>query len=104
MQQDWGRCLFWAGLWGLTFGAMSMILSAYADTGSVSADPLLTYMQAAGFPAWAGVVAWGVLRISGEIKAISNKLDAHIMLTERRLSRLEAQAGLLLSPMCELPA
>ena len=54
-----------------------------------STDPLLTWMQAAGFPAWAGVVAWGVLKVVAEMKIISKKLEDFILQTERRLSRLE---------------
>ena len=67
-----------------------------AESGEVTpADPLYAYLQAAGFPAWAGVVAWGVMRITNEMRNISNKLDDHIILTERRLSRIEAKANLL---------
>ena len=95
MKYCWGECFLWALLSGIAAGLVFLVVTVQADAGStVGVDPLLTYMQAAGFPAWAGVVAWGVLRITGEIKAISAKLDSHVMLTERRLSRLEVQTRL----------
>ena len=78
-----------------------MTFIAYAGPsipGVAPFDPILVYMQAAGFPAWAGVVAWGVLRITNEIKSIAAKLDAFIIQTERRLLRLEVHEDLLEAP------
>lgn len=51
---------------------------------------------AGSFGLWAGVVAWGVRRISGqldtigtELKTESEKLNSYIVQTERRLAVLE---------------
>ena len=52
-------------------------------------DSILVWTQAAGFPAWAGVVAWASIKVISELKDIGNKLEAHIVGTERRLSLLE---------------
>ena len=82
----------WALVWGWITGLIVVTIAAQADVTplAMTTDPVLTYMQAMGFPAWAGVVAWGVMRITGDIKTITTKLDAHIMQTERRLVRIEA--------------
>lgn len=52
-------------------------------------DPILTYLQAAGFPAWAGVVAWGVVHITNEMRSFTQRLDAHIAQTNERLFAIE---------------
>jgi hypothetical protein len=52
-------------------------------------DPLLTYLQAAGFPAWAGLVAWATVKITNEVQNFTAKLDAHIENTNRRLVIIE---------------
>lgn len=64
---------------------------AYADpTAAIPvADPVLRYMEAAGFPAWAGVVAWGVVHITNEMRNFTQRLDAHISQTNERLFALE---------------
>ena len=93
----WWSIAMWLSLWI----AVCMTLMVYAGSstpGPTPFDPILVYMQAAGFPAWAGVVAWGVLRITTEIKSIATKLDAFIVQTERRLIRLEAHSNILEAP------
>jgi hypothetical protein len=92
MSRQWkdriSLCSFAAVLIGLT---VAIIVSADTPT---AVDPLLSIAQAAGFPAWAGVVAWGVLKVTGELKSISTKLDDHILDNERRLARIEAKTEL----------
>jgi hypothetical protein len=68
-------------------------ISVYAMGIDVSAlpphDQVLAWMQAAGFPAWAGVVAWGVMRVTAMIKELSTRLDKFISTTEKRITRIE---------------
>lgn len=58
-------------------------------TAATAHDPLLAYLQAAGFPTWAVVLLLIGRQVSGELKGISNRLDAHITQTELRLAKLE---------------
>ena len=72
--------------------ALAVITSvSMADPTAVipAVDPVLRYMEAAGFPAWAGVVAWGVVHITNEMRNFTQRLDAHINLTNERLYALE---------------
>ena len=87
-------------IWWLVFCTAAVTAMAVADSSATAttSDPLLSYMQAAGFPTWAVVVAWGVYRITNEIKSISYKLDTFIIHTDRRLVRLEAKLNLLDGP------
>ena len=52
-------------------------------------DQILALMQSIGFPAWAGVVAWGVMRITSLIKDMSNRLDDHIADADKRIMKIE---------------
>jgi hypothetical protein len=68
----------------------SIALAAELPVGvPIANDPLLTYLQAAGFPAWAGLVAWATVRITNEVQNFTAKLDAHIESTNRRLVIIE---------------
>ena len=91
MLKYWRDCFWWSLAWAIVVGATIVTVGVRADaTQLVPVDPLLTYMQAAGFPAWAAVVAWGVLRITSEIRAIATRFDSFMLQTERRLARIEA--------------
>ena len=55
-----------------------------------AADPMLAWLQAAGFPAWAVAIIWIGQRLIRQMQNFTDKLDRHVTQTERRLSRLEA--------------
>jgi len=82
--------------WSIAVWLIAITTMLYADAAVVPGptDSILTVMQAAGFPAWAGVVAWGVVKVSSEMRRISEKLDAFAMQIERRLARVEARIEL----------
>ena len=92
MNKNGCKYLIWSLAWLLVASITLVEVIAQADvTPPLPVDPLLAYMQAAGFPAWAAVVAWGVLRISNEFRTIATRLDSFVLQTERRLARVEAQ-------------
>ena len=64
----------------------------------MSIDPV-SFLSVA-FGLWAGVVAWGVRRITGQLENISKdlrdeakKLNSYIVQTEARLAVLESHLG-----------
>ena len=79
---------------------IAWIASVTADVASQSiplplgVDPSLAWLQASGFPAWAVVVAWGVVKITNELRDITTRLDTYVNKTELRLSRIETQLRL----------
>lgn len=52
-------------------------------------DQILAFLQSVGFPAWAGVVAWGVMRVTSMISDISTRMEKHQMDTDNRLTKME---------------
>lgn len=89
----WGQALVC-----VMFAITSIVYAneAIPSITAVGGDPTLVWMQAAGFPAWAAVVAWGVMKVTQEIKAITDKLDIAISDLrkvstdlDKRLSRVE---------------
>ena len=67
-----------------------------------SNETLLSWLQSAGFPAWAGIVAWGVMRITTLIREISDRVDTQIGKIEQRISYIEARLDLL-APRIQRP-
>ena len=65
---------------------------------TLDTDTIITLAFTAAFGLWAGVVAWGVRGIRGDLKEIaadlkaeSEKLNSYIVQTESRLSVLESR-------------
>jgi len=71
------------------WAALAVADQAAGVTAFAPQDPFLTWMQAAGFPAWAGVLVWGVMRIVNEMHNISTRLESHMLQTERRFENIE---------------
>lgn len=65
-------------------------------------DPLLAWLQAAGFPTWAIVLLVIGRQVSTDLKDISARLERHVSQTERRLSRLETLVRGARSPAPDL--
>lgn len=73
--------------------AICLLLAATSvyggDTIPITSDPTLQWMQAAGFPTWAAVVGWGVVKVTNEIKAIHDKMSDFANRIEHRINRLD---------------
>lgn len=92
------KLVIWSQALVCVMFAITSVVYASEPLPNITAgsDPTLVWMQAAGFPAWAAVVAWGVMKVTQEIKNITDKLDLAISDLrkistdlDKRLSRVE---------------
>lgn len=77
--------------WGAVVFTLAAVSVAIAEgvAPPVVADPVLSYLQAAGFPTWAAVLVWGVMQVTNEMKVFLTRLDTHIAQTNAALKNME---------------